>query len=228
MVSFGKTFKTGLVATLLLAGFTSGARGQVAVGGGGSSFGGESRGVIQLTGKFLCTGCSLEEVSKAQPTQHHLYQLTNRRGQLVMEVQMINDSQRWSALTWPPRLWVRANEQILQKLGAEENLFKEVELTGLLNNSRTLDVFDLTVKAVSLSVLGTQLPIEGERQREEKQEPQHYFYQETAYGKFARTIPLPEAVDAEKIKANDKDGVLEITVPAPKDIAAKNIAIEAK
>jgi len=147
MVFFGKTFTTGLVATLLLAGFTSGAQGQVAVGGGLSSFGGESRGVIQITGKVLCTGSSLEEVSKAQPTLHHLHQLTHRRGQLVMEVQTVNDSQRWSTLTWPPRLWVRANEQLLQQLGAEENLFKEVELTGLLSNARTLDVFDLTVRS---------------------------------------------------------------------------------
>ena len=147
MVFFGKTLTTGLVATLLLAGFTTGAQGQFSVGGRMPSFGGESRGVIQLTGKVLCTGCSLDEVSKAQPYLHHLYQLTHRRGQLVMEVQTVNDSQRWSTLTWPPRLWVRANEQLLQQLGAEENLFKAVELTGLLNNARTLDVFDITVRS---------------------------------------------------------------------------------
>ena len=147
MMFSGKTFKTGLVATLLLAGFTSGAQGQVAVGGGLSSFGGESRGVIQITGKVVCTGCSLDEVSKAQPNLHHLHQLTHRRGQLVMEVLTVNDSQRWSTLTWPPRLWVRANEQLLQTLGAEENLFKEVELTGLLSNARTLDVFAITVRS---------------------------------------------------------------------------------
>ena len=90
------------------------------------------------------------------------------------------------------------------------------------------DLSGLDPKAVSLSVLDTQLTIEGERQREEKQEQQDYFYQETAYGKFSRTIPLPEAVDAEKITAKYKDGVREITVPAPKEMAAKKIAIEAK
>jgi len=35
-------------------------------------------------------------------------------------------------------------------------------------------------------------------------------------------------VDAEKITAKYKDGVREITVPAPKEMAAKKIAIEAK
>src|SRR5262249_37363943 len=147
MIFFGKTFTTGLVATLLLAGFTSGAQGQAVGGVGLSSFGGERRGVIQITGKIVCTGCSLDEVSNAQPNLYHLHQLTHRRGQLVMEVQTVNDSQRWSALTWPPRLWVRANEQILQELAAEENLLKEVEINGLLNNSRTLDVFDVTVRS---------------------------------------------------------------------------------
>ena len=42
---------------------------------------------------------------------------------------------------------MRANEQLLQTLGAEENLFKEVELTGLLSNARTLDVFAITVRS---------------------------------------------------------------------------------
>jgi len=39
---------------------------------------------------------------------------------------------------------------------------------------------------------------------------------------------LPEGVDADKIKANYKNGVLEITMPAPKQIASKKIQIEAQ
>jgi HSP20 family protein len=48
------------------------------------------------------------------------------------------------------------------------------------------------------------------------------------YGKFARTLTLPEGVEADKVKANYKDGVLQITMPAPKGLAAKKIQIEAK
>jgi HSP20 family protein len=71
------------------------------------------------------------------------------------------------------------------------------------------------------------LTIEGERKREEKKEEKDYVYREVAYGKFSRTMTLPEGVDADKIKANYKNGVLEITMPAPKQISSKKIQIEA-
>jgi hypothetical protein len=34
----------------------------------------------------------------------------------------------------------------LQRLGAEENLFKEMTVVGLLSGTRTLDIFDVTIK----------------------------------------------------------------------------------
>ena len=40
---------------------------------------------------------------------------------------------------------MRAQDRVFQQLAAEENLFKEVEITGLLNNSRTLDIFEVTI-----------------------------------------------------------------------------------
>lgn len=55
---------------------------------------------------------------------------------------------------------------------------------------------------MSISVVGNQLKIEGERKGEEKRE--------------------------EEIKASYHDGTLEITMPAPKGIAARRIPIEAK
>jgi hypothetical protein len=52
----------------------------------------------------------------------------------------------FDALAWPPQLAVRGSDSVLTRLGAEENLFKEMTLIGLLHNSRTLDVFDITIK----------------------------------------------------------------------------------
>jgi HSP20 family protein len=83
-------------------------------------------------------------------------------------------------------------------------------------------------KDVSISLTGNQLTITGERKHEEKKEEKDYFYQEVQYGKFTRTLTLPEGVDADKVKAIYKDGVLQITMPAPKTLAAKKIQIEAK
>lgn len=83
-------------------------------------------------------------------------------------------------------------------------------------------------KEVSISVMGNQLTIEGERKHEEKKEEKDYFYRELSYGKFSRNLALPEGVEADKVKATFKNGVLEITMPAPKQLAAKKIQIEAQ
>jgi hypothetical protein len=48
-------------------------------------------------------------------------------------------------LSSPPRLSVRAPDRLFQQLTAEENMFKEVEITGLLNNTNTFDVFGVAV-----------------------------------------------------------------------------------
>lgn len=146
MVAFNKMFKTELVAALFVVGLAGGAGAQVAAGSGLSSFNGGSRGALQITGKVLCVGCTLEEVRKAQPEQRHLYQFSHRRGRVVLEVTAVNDDSRWNVIAWPPQLWVRAEDSLFQKLSAEENWFKEIEITGLLNNSRTLDVFDVAVR----------------------------------------------------------------------------------
>lgn len=90
------------------------------------------------------------------------------------------------------------------------------------------DLPGIDPKEVTISVVGNQLAIEGERKQEKKEEEKDYFYRELTYGKFSRTMTLPEGVDADKIKARYKEGVLEITMPAPKELALKRIQIEAK
>ncbi len=145
MATFSKRISINVAVALLLAGLTSSAHSQVA-GGGLSSFGGESRGTVQFAGKVVCVGCSLEDVQQAHPHQHDLYLLRHRQGQVVMEVETVNEQPLWNSLAWPPQLWVRAADQLFAQLTAEQNLFKEVEITGLLRNTRTFDVFDVTVR----------------------------------------------------------------------------------
>jgi hypothetical protein len=99
---------------------------------------------MQIKGKVVCAGCNLAEARKAQPDKHKLLQLGHRQGQVVMEVAWVNDSQRWNQVALP-RMWVRAKDSEFAKLSAEENLFKEVEITGILSHSRTLDVGNITV-----------------------------------------------------------------------------------
>ena len=48
---------------------------------------------------------------------------------------------------------------------------------------------------------------------------------ERRFGTFSRSIPLPEGVEAKKIKATTHDGVLVVTVPLPKEAAKEPITI---
>jgi HSP20 family protein len=87
------------------------------------------------------------------------------------------------------------------------------------------DLPGIDPKEVTISAVGNQLTIEGERKREQG-EGKEYFYDEMSYGKFSRTLALPAGIDADKIKADYKNGVLEITVPAPQQLVSKKIPIE--
>jgi len=139
--------KIGAVATLVFAGITTGAQAFSGVGGGATTgIGGGGRFALRLTGTVVCTSCSLDEARKAQPDAHHLYQFSHKNGQMVIEVKTVNNSTRWGTLTWPPQLWVRAEDNTFQQLNTEKNLSKDIEITGLLSSSRTLDVFDVDVR----------------------------------------------------------------------------------
>jgi HSP20 family protein len=83
-------------------------------------------------------------------------------------------------------------------------------------------------KEVTVSVVGNRLTIDGQRKHEEKKEEKDYFYQELSYGKFSRSMTVPDGVDADKVKATFKNGVLEVTMPVPKQLTAKKIQIEAQ
>lgn len=57
--------------------------------------------------------------------------------------------------------------------------------------------------------------LRGERRQEREEEREGFYVSEVSYGAFYREIPLPEGVNVENAQARFRDGVLEITVPAP-------------
>ena len=80
-------------------------------------------------------------------------------------------------------------------------------------------------KDVELTVADGMLTIEAERHEDKKVEEKGYLCRELRHGSFTRTLPLPTKVTEADIKANYKDGILEIRVPAPKAVPAKKIPI---
>jgi len=72
------------------------------------------------------------------------------------------------------------------------------------------------------------LTISGERSAESENRGDGWYRTERSYGSFYRALPLPEGVNADQCEANFKDGVLEVTLPAPSEESrsAKRITIK--
>ena len=70
------------------------------------------------------------------------------------------------------------------------------------------------------------LVIEGESTFNQEFKDYSCHTRERRYGRFLRTIGMPQNADVKNIKATFKDGVLDITVPRSNDTNKHNIAIE--
>jgi HSP20 family protein len=70
------------------------------------------------------------------------------------------------------------------------------------------------------------LTVKGERKLEREDKRENYHRVERSYGTFTRSFSLPGSVDAEKIRAESKNGVL--TVLLPKKAESKPRAIQVK
>jgi len=74
---------------------------------------------------------------------------------------------------------------------------------------------------VELTVTDGMLRIDAERRVEKDTEDKGYTRHELRYGRFTRTLPLPEGATAEDVKATYRNGILEIRVPVPQQPAGK-------
>ncbi len=75
---------------------------------------------------------------------------------------------------------------------------------------------------------GDTLLLRGERKQEEETKNENCHRLERSYGMFERTFSIPKNVDAKKIDAVLKDGVLQLTVPKVEDAKTKAIPISVK
>lgn len=90
-------------------------------------------------------------------------------------------------------------------------------------------IFDLPGTSkdnIELEVEDDRVVLKGERKpADEKIE---YLRQERVYGPFYRAFSLEEAIDKEKIKANYKNGILEVVLPISEKAKPKQIKIDIK
>jgi len=115
--------------------------------------------------------------------------------------------------------------------------------SGLMEGrwSPAIDVFDskdnILVKAdipgmakddINVSVHGDTLVIKGEKKQESETKEKDFVRTERYYGSFHRAVSLPAEVDANKVSATYKNGVLELTLPKKEEAKPKEITIDVK
>jgi len=96
----------------------------------------------------------------------------------------------------------------------EQCLYAEAELPGF------------RMEDLEVSVAGNELSIKGER-KNEHQEKGAYHRRERAAGLFNRVLRLPVDIDAGKVEATLKDGVLFITLPKAEQAKPRKVQVKA-
>jgi HSP20 family protein len=115
--------------------------------------------------------------------------------------------QRTDDSVWAPRVDVHETEN---------EVILDVELPGL------------DKKDVKVEVKEGVLTVSGERRNERKVKEDGYRSVERHYGRFERSFGLGDTVDADKISAAYKDGVMTVTLPKVEKVKPREITVDVK
>jgi len=96
---------------------------------------------------------------------------------------------------------------------------------------------EITVKAevpgckaedIDIAVHGNTLTISGEKKQEQEKKEKGYYHIERSYGSFQRQVTLPSGVEADKIQATCKSGVLTVTLPKAEKAKTTKIKVKSQ
>ena len=90
----------------------------------------------------------------------------------------------------------------------------------------SVEVPGMKPEEIDLSVHGNLLTVSGEKKESAEKKEKGYYRSERRYGSFRRDITLPADVDAEKVDAVCRDGVLTITLPKVEHAKIKTIKVK--
>lgn len=68
---------------------------------------------------------------------------------------------------------------------------------------------------VDIEIKDGALTVSGERKAEHEENAEGYYRVERAYGRFSRSLTLPDGIAPDAVEASFADGVLEVRIPKP-------------
>jgi HSP20 family protein len=121
---------------------------------------------------------------------------------------------------------------------------KENNLASIIEESEgqlTIDVYqtpdDIYVEStiagvepenLDIDITNESVTIKGERRKEEIIADEDYLHQECYWGKFSRSVILPQEIDPDKAHAEFKNGILRIKLPKLNRGRVKKLKIKAE
>ena len=134
----------------------------------------------------------------------------------------------WDMDKWFEDFFHRSFPSVMPRLAVEEMEF-----------SPAIDIYeeenDVVVKAelpgiekedIDISLTEDSITVAGEKKAEHKVEKKNFYRYESSYGSFCRTMALPSDVQPDKVKAEFKNGVLQIRMPKTEEAKKKGIKVK--
>ena len=92
----------------------------------------------------------------------------------------------------------------------------------------SVDLPGVEKKDLEISVADNVLTVKGEKKAENESKDGRVYRKESWEGSFQRTLSLPAGVNADKIDAKMRDGVLQISLPKREEVKPRQIAVSVK
>ena len=107
--------------------------------------------------------------------------------------------------------WVPA----MDLMEADDHFVLHADLPGLGEDDVSIEIQDNT------------LTISGERKAEHEERQRGWYRVERSFGRFSRSLSLPEGIDPDAVAAQFDKGVLEVRIPKPEERKPRRVTIKA-
>jgi HSP20 family protein len=156
-----------------------------------------------------------QKETKALAPWRPFMDLTRRESEMD---RMMDDFFGRSMRPWWPARWLRGDGEITAPVvdvyEEKDEVVVKAELPGL------------DKKDIEVNISDSELILKGEKKKEEKIDEENYYKCERSYGAFLRSVELPTDVQADKVKASFKNGILEIRLPKTEEAKTKEIKVK--
>lgn len=136
---------------------------------------------------------------------HDLHSLQRSINRLLEDPFLRNDENAPAAASWTFPVDIKENQ---------DSVVVRAEIPGVKAEDVRVHVHD------------NQLIIQGERKQEKEEKGERFIRVERSYGSFYRAFSVGVPVNADRIRAGYKDGVLEVVLPKEEKAKPKEIEIE--